>query len=68
MGEGTYDEHSQFDLNNSTWTVSNITVIFTKLDKQYHATMYNYTKGTGGSPGDDASFAAWQQQDEHHVV
>ena len=30
--------------------------------------MDNYTKETGGSPGDDASFAAWQQQDEHHVV
>jgi hypothetical protein len=30
--------------------------------------MDKYTMGTGGGPGDDANFAAWQQRDECNVV
>jgi hypothetical protein len=73
MGEGTYNEHGGFDPNNQTrialpWTVKETTAIFNKLDKEYHATMDKYTMGTGGGPGDDANFAAWQQRDECNVV
>jgi len=73
MGEGTYDEHGQLDPNNQTrislpWTVKDTTAIFTKIDKEYHLTMDKYTMGTGGGPGDDANFAAWQQRDECNVV
>ena len=73
LGEGTYEEHGQFNPNNLSrialpWTVKETTAIFNKLDKEYHATMDKYTMGTGGGPGDDANFAAWQQRDECHVV
>ncbi len=73
MGEGTYSEHGGFDPNNQTrialpWTEKETTAIFHKLDKEYHATMDKYTMGTGGGPGDDANFAAWQQRDECNVV
>jgi hypothetical protein len=73
MGEGTYNEHGGFDPNNQTrialpWTVKETTAIFNKLDQEYHKTMDKYTMGTGGGPGDDANFAAWQQRDECNVV
>ena len=73
LGEGTFDEYGKFDPNNLTrialpWTVKDTTAIFNKLDKEYHVTMDKYTMGTGGGPGDDANFAAWQQRDECHVV
>ncbi len=73
MGEGVYEEHGKLDPNNQTriscpWTVKDTTAIFQKLDKEYHATMDKYTMGTGGGPGDDANFAAWQQRDECNVV
>lgn len=69
MGAGTYDEHGNFDPNNQSrialpWTVKETTAIFARLDKEYHVTMDKYTMGTGGGPGDDANFAAWQQRDE----
>ena len=73
LGEGTYEEHGQFNPNNLSrialpWTVKETTAIFNKLDKEYHATMDKYTIGAGGGPGGDANFAAWQQRDECHVV
>jgi len=73
MGEGTYNDLGGFNPNNLSrialpWTVKETTAIFNKLDKEYHATMDKYTMGTGGGPGDDANFAAWQQRDECNVV
>ena len=73
MGEGTYNDHGGFNPNNQSrialpWTVKDTTAIFNKLDKEYHTTMDKYTMGTGGGPGDDANFAAWQQRDECNVV
>ena len=73
MGAGTYDEHGDFDPNNPSrislpWTSKDTAAIFTRLNKEYHVTIDKYTMGTGGGPGDDANFAAWQQQDECNVV
>ena len=73
LGEGTYNEHGHFDANNqariaSLWTVRDTTAIFNKLDKEYHAAMDKYTMGTGGGPGADENYIAWQQRDEFHVV
>ncbi len=73
MGDGTYDEHGKFDPNNQSrialpWTVKETTAIFNRLEKEYHVAMDKYTMGTGGGPGDDENFAAWQQRDECNVV
>ena len=73
LGEGTYNNHGRFDPNcveriNFPWTVKDVTAIFSKVDKEYHAAMDKYTKGTGGGPGADENFAAWEQRDECCVV
>ncbi len=44
------------------------TAILNSLDKEYHVAMDKYTMGTGGGPGNDANFAAWQHRDECNVV
>jgi hypothetical protein len=44
LGEGMYNDHGRFDPNyadriNLPWTVKDVTEIFSKVDKKYHAAM-----------------------------
>ena len=73
LGEGTYEEHGNFNPNNNDrislpWTVKDVTAILTKLEKEYSASMDKYTQGTGGGPSADENYVAWQQRDECNVI
>ena len=73
LGDGVFESHGNFNANNPlrmriAWSVKDVTAIFAKVDKEYRAAMDKYTMGTGGGPGAEENFAAWQDRDETNVV
>ena len=73
LGEGVYEQHGQFNPNNLQrirlpWTEKDVGAIYAKVDKEYKQAMDRYTQGTGGGPGADENFAAWEQRCETNVV
>ncbi len=68
-----FKSHGNFKANNKIcmrigWSVKDVMSIFAKMDRDYCAAMDKYTMGTGGGPGADANFAAWQERDPTNVV
>ena len=73
LGEGVFEEHGNFNPNNPqqillAWTEKDVAAIYAKVNKEYKQAMDRYTQGTGGGPGADENFAAWEQRCETNVV
>ena len=69
----TFLNHGNFDPNNAQrialpFTEKHVKSIFLKIMTESNKSMENYTKGTGGGPGDDANYVAWEQREETNFV
>lgn len=72
-GAGTFEAYGKFNPNDSSrmklpWTEQHIKTIFSTVMTEYNAAMVEYTKGTGGGPGDDANYVCWQERDPTRVA
>ena len=66
-GDGFYDTHGSFNLNNVSrialpWLKEHIQSMIGIILVGYNASMQLYTKGTGGGPWDEANCVFWQDR------
>ena len=71
-GDGFYDTHGSFNLNNKSmialpWSKEHIQSMIGIILVEYNASIQLYTKGTGGGPGDEANDVVWQDKDPANV-
>ena len=72
QGDGFYDTHGSFNINNESriaipWSKEYIQYTIGIILVEYNTIMQLYTKGTGGGPGDEANCVVWQDRDPANV-